>query len=142
MTSLLQHLNRRQESVLSLIRDLVERESNSRQESCLNEIAHFVARQLEMAGAEVDLLERNGLGSNLRANFDYRHDPASRRLLVLGHLDTVWPIGTIDKIPFAVTPDGRATGPGIFDMKAGIAIAIEALRTIDELRLETQRPIT
>jgi len=142
MASLQHHLNSRQESILDLIRDLVERESKSRQESFLNEIAHFVARQLEMVGGEVELIEESGLGTILRANFDYRHDPMSRRLLVLGHLDTVWPIGTIDKIPFQVTADGRATGPGIFDMKAGIAIAIEALRTIDELRLETERPIT
>jgi glutamate carboxypeptidase len=142
MSSLLHHLNMRKEGILYLIRDLVERESTSREESYLNQLAHFVARQLEMVGGEVDLIEQSGLGTHLRAEFDFQHEPEARRILVIGHLDTVWPIGTIDKIPFHVAPDGRATGPGIFDMKSGIAIAIEALRAIDELRLKTQRPIT
>jgi glutamate carboxypeptidase len=142
MSSLLHHLNMRKEGILYLIRDLVERESTSREESYLNDLAHFVARQLEMVGGEVDLIEQSGLGTHLRAEFDFQHEPEARRILVIGHLDTVWPIGTIDKIPFQVTSNGRATGPGIFDMKSGIAIAIEALRAIDELRLKTQRPIT
>jgi glutamate carboxypeptidase len=142
MSSLLHHLNLRKEGILYLIRDLVERESTSREESYLNDLAHFVARQLEMVGGEVDLIEQSGLGTHLRAEFDFQHEPEARRILVIGHLDTVWPIGTIDKIPFQVTSNGRATGPGIFDMKSGIAIAIEALRAIDELRLKTQRPIT
>jgi glutamate carboxypeptidase len=142
MASLLNHLNTRQEAVLNLIRELVERETTSREESSLTEIARFVARQLQMVGGEIDLTEQSGFGTHLRAYFDYQHDPETRRLLVLGHLDTVWPIGTIDKMPFRVTPEGRAHGPGIFDMKSGIALAIEALRTIDTMRLKTQRPIT
>jgi glutamate carboxypeptidase len=142
MSSLLHHLNFRKESILYFIRDLVERESTSREASSINEIAQFVARQLQMVGGEVELIEVSGLGTHLRADFDYKHDPETRRLLVIGHLDTVWPIGTLDKMPFQVTPDGRATGPGIFDMKSGIAIALEALRTIDEMRLKTERPIT
>jgi glutamate carboxypeptidase len=141
MTSLLNHLNTRQEAVLNLIRELVERETTSREESSLNEIARFVARQLQMVGGEIDLTEQSGFGTHLRAYFDYHHDPETRRLLVIGHLDTVWPIGTIDRMPFRVTPEGRAHGPGIFDMKSGIAIAIEALRTIDTMRLKTRRPI-
>lgn len=51
---------------------------------------------------------------------------ASPRMLLLGHLDTVWPVGTIDHRPFTVTGD-RVTGPGTFDMKAGLVIVAEAL---------------
>ncbi len=47
-------------------------------------------------------------------------------VLVLGHLDTVWPLGTLDRWPFAVS-EGRATGPGVFDMKGGVAIALAAV---------------
>jgi glutamate carboxypeptidase len=50
----------------------------------------------------------------------------SARVLVLGHLDTVWPLGTLARWPFAVT-DGRASGPGAFDMKAGVVVALEAM---------------
>lgn len=46
--------------------------------------------------------------------------------LLLGHLDTVWPVGSLAELPFAVS-DGRATGPGVFDMKAGVALALAVL---------------
>ena len=55
--------------------------------------------------------------------------PAEPRILLLGHLDTVWPIGTLDRLPW--TCDGtRLTGPGVFDMKAGIVQALAALRLL------------
>jgi glutamate carboxypeptidase len=54
------------------------------------------------------------------------------RVLVLGHLDTVWPLGTLARWPFAVT-DGRATGPGVFDMKAGVVQALLALSGLPDL---------
>lgn len=60
--------------------------------------------------------------------------PAKREggVLILGHLDTVWPIGTLEDIPFRVR-DGRATGPGVFDMKAGVVAAVGVLELLDTL---------
>lgn len=55
---------------------------------------------------------------------------SERRTLLLGHIDTVWPLGTIDRRPFTIDGD-RATGPGVLDMKAGLVIAVEALRQAD-----------
>lgn len=52
--------------------------------------------------------------------------------LLLGHLDTVWPVGSLAELPFAVT-DGRARGPGVFDMKAGIALAMAVLPELARL---------
>jgi glutamate carboxypeptidase len=60
----------------------------------------------------------------------------------VGHLDTVWPVGSLERLPFRVTPEGRAHGPGIFDMKSGVAIVVESLRTIVSRRLATKRPVT
>ena len=54
------------------------------------------------------------------------------RVLLVGHVDTVWPFGTTARWPFAVQ-DGRATGPGAFDMKAGLVQGIHALRALDDL---------
>src|SRR5262249_42463888 len=59
-----------------------------------------------------------------------------------GHLDTVWPVGSLERLPFRVTTEGRAHGPGIFDMKSGVAIVVESLRTIASQRLVTKRPVT
>lgn len=49
-----------------------------------------------------------------------------RRVLLLGHIDTVWPLGTLDRRPFTLD-NGRATGPGVFDMKAGLVVALHAV---------------
>ncbi|WP_344663077.1 M20 family metallopeptidase [Catenulispora subtropica] len=57
------------------------------------------------------------------------------RVLLLGHLDTVWPIGTLERLPFTVV-DGRITGPGCFDMKAGLVQMLHALAALDDTGLD------
>jgi glutamate carboxypeptidase len=140
MTFLLDHFS--STPILELIRELVVRETTSREESGLNEIARFIAEQLAALDPEITLIHQAGYGTHLRARFNFNHPESSSNLLVIGHLDTVWPIGTIERLPFRITSEGRAHGPGIFDMKSGIAIAIEALRAIKSLNLTTRRPIT
>lgn len=142
MSSLLNHFSAIQASILDSIRVLVERESTSREEARLNEIAAFVAGQLRDLGGEIELTHQPGYGTHLRARFDFGHDPAEDRVLVIGHLDTVWPVGTLDRMPFRLTPEGAAHGPGIFDMKSGVAIAVRALNAIRSLDLQTKRPVT
>ncbi len=146
MSDLLDHYTARREPILKSIRELVERETRSREESRLNEIAEFVAGQLREIGGHVELIPQPGYGTHLLARFDFNHgfnhSGAEKRVLVVGHLDTVWPVGTLERLPFRLTPEGRAHGPGIFDMKSGVAIAIESLRTINSRRLETKRPVT
>ncbi len=142
MSVLLDHFAARRESILKSIGELVERETKSREAARLDEIARFVADQLRGIGGRVELFPQPGYGTNVRAGFDFDHDRPVHCVLVIGHFDTVWPIGTLERKPFRITPDGRAHGPGVFDMKSGIAIAIEALRTIVTQRLATKRPIT
>ncbi len=142
MSALVDHFAERRGAILTSIRELVERETKSREEARLDEIARFVAEQLRAIGGRVELTSHPGYGTNLRAGFDFNHDPSATRVLVIGHLDTVWPVGTLDRLPFRITPEGHAHGPGIFDMKSGIAIAIESLRTIVAKQLGTKRPVT
>ncbi len=62
----------------------------------------------------------------------HRGDPEDpRRVLLLGHADTVWPIGTLAERAFAVDDSGRAYGPGVFDMKAGLVIGVFTLAALD-----------
>jgi glutamate carboxypeptidase len=73
---------------------------------------------------------------------ELRFGPSRSRqkpVLLLGHLDTVWPIGTLKKMPWRVT-DGRYWGPGVLDMKAGVVMALAALSTLREMKLS--RPVT
>jgi glutamate carboxypeptidase len=140
--NLLDHYTTRREAILQSIRELVERETKSREESRLNEIASFVSGQLREIGGQVELIPQNGYGTHLRARFDFGHDRMEQGVLVVGHLDTVWPVGSLERLPFRVTPEGCAHGPGIFDMKSGVAILVESLRTIVSQRLATKRPVT
>jgi glutamate carboxypeptidase len=140
--NLLDHYAARRESILQSIRELVERETKSREESRLNEIASFISGQLREIGGQVELIPQNGYGTHLRARFDFGHDRMEQGVLVVGHLDTVWPVGSLKRLPFRVTPEGRAHGPGLCDMKSGVAILVESLRTIVSQRLATKRPVT
>ncbi|MEP7336797.1 MAG: M20 family metallopeptidase [Acidobacteriota bacterium] len=142
MSNLFNHFNARQQVILDAIRLLVERETTSREEARLNEIAGLVAVRLQELGGEIELTPQPGYGTHLRARFNFGHNPASPRLLVIGHLDTVWPVGTLERMPFRVTPEGAAHGPGIFDMKSGVVIATESLNAIRAFGLQTRRPVT
>ena len=66
--------------------------------------------------------------------------PEGEPLLLLGHLDTVWPLGALDEMPFRVE-DGVARGPGVYDMKAGLVQTIWALRALDRSGLRPRRPL-
>lgn len=142
MSNLFNHFNARQQRILDAIRILVERETTSREEVRLNEIALFIADQLRELDGEIELTPQPGYGTHLRARFNFGHDRSTPSVLVIGHLDTVWPVGTLAKMPFLLTPEGVAHGPGIFDMKSGVVIAIESLNAIKALGLQTNKPIT
>ena len=80
----------------------------------------------ELLGTEPEWFERGG-----RPHLRWSFGPEPRVVLI-GHLDTVWPTGTLERWPFSVR-GGRATGPGVFDMKAGIVQGLFALTMVDDL---------
>jgi glutamate carboxypeptidase len=84
-----------------------------------------VAGWLRHLGARVETIPRDGAGNCVRAEIG----ESGRRVLLLGHVDTVWPIGQLQRMPLRHEA-GRVHGPGIFDMKAGIVIACEALAAL------------
>ncbi len=104
--------------LLDTITHLARIESPSGDVAALDACGEAVARVLGDLGARVDRVPRSGTGSHLLATFG--SGPA--QVLLLGHLDTVWPLGTLTDMPVEVR-DGRLHGPGTFDMKAGLAIA-------------------
>src|SRR5690606_33501309 len=79
-------------------------------------------------------------GSHVLARVAGR-EPAERPLLLIGHMDTVHPVGTLAARPFTVAGD-RAEGPGIFDMKAGLVVMVEALARLHAVGAAPRRPVT
>lgn len=146
VTSLLSYFEENHSQLLELIRWLVEQESMSREAEANLRIAENFATKLDDLGAKVELIRNPASGATLIARFNGASDKHSDQsyddqLLLVGHLDTVWPLGTLAERPFRVE-EGRAYGPGIFDMKSGVAVATFAMRAIRELGHETKRPVT
>jgi glutamate carboxypeptidase len=87
-------------------------------------------------GARVKRHRQRGWGDLLELRFGPRRKDPARRALVLGHLDTVWPVGTLQSMPCKIAPDAagnaRFWGPGTLDMKVGVAMAFTALEMLAE----------
>jgi glutamate carboxypeptidase len=137
------YLQARQSEMLDFARWLVEQESMSRDAAATARIAENFAAKLHDIGASVELLADPKFGASVLARFDFTGGEAEddKQLMIVGHLDTVWPAGTLAARPFRIE-DGRAYGPGIFDMKAGATIATFALRAIKGLGRRTRRAVT
>jgi glutamate carboxypeptidase len=137
----LNYFEQRSHQLIDFARWLVEQESMSREPQPLDRIGQSYAEKLSDIGGKIDLLREPRFGTTVRARFDPNPKTNGKQLLIVGHLDTVWPHGTLAVRPFRIA-DGKAFGPGIFDMKAGVTIATFAIRAIRELGRQLQRPIT
>jgi glutamate carboxypeptidase len=124
---------------LWLLQRLVDQDSPTADAVAVDRLGAFVAAEFEAAGARVDLLPNDTAGHVLRAAFGPEIGGAGSTML-LGHLDTVWPSGEAARRPFSVEGDA-ARGPGVFDMKAGIALMILLARGIREGRVMPRRPV-
>ena len=130
MHPLLRYTESRQDWLLETVEALVRAESPSTDKTAVDHCGAELARRLEAAGADVTRSPQTARGDHLLATFA-GEGPS---VLILGHFDTVWSVGQIERMPFH--RDGeRLHGPGIFDMKAGIATALLALRALDDQRL-------
>ena len=123
------------EAVLARLERYVMLETPSGDGDRIRALAEVIAADLRALGAAVEMLDAGSAGANLIARIEGA-DPALKPMLLLAHIDTVWPAGTTAERPFRVNGD-RAEGPGTYDMKAGLTLAMEAIAM---LRAEGSRP--
>ena len=129
--------------MLALLRRLVEMESPSTDKAAVDRFGKMVAGVARDFGASVRFYPSRTTGNHLRAEFRFVPRPRllkSRQILVLGHLDTVWSLGTLSRMPFQIRA-GRAYGPGVFDMKAGIVMGLYALDTLRKHGITVSRKV-
>ena len=129
MRALLAGARKKEPTLLDLIRQLVSAESPSDQKPAVDACMALAAAHAQALGARIKLHKQKHFGDILEARFGPKS--ASGRVLLLGHLDTVWSIGTLQSMPCRVR-DGRLWGPGTLDMKAGVAMALTAIELLLE----------
>jgi glutamate carboxypeptidase len=129
------------DTMLDGLRTWIECESPTYDASAVNRMMDLASRDLIVAGARIERVAgRMGFGDCVRASFPHAM-PNQPGVLVMGHLDTVHPVGTLEKLPFRRN-GSRAWGPGILDMKGGNFMALEALRQLARAHLQTPLPVT
>ena len=131
---ILDMMRSRREEWLGALAILVEHESPSRDKASLDPLARKLAARFEAIGGTVEVVANPEGGDHVRARF-FDDGIGSKPALVIGHYDTVWPLGTLAGMPFRVEGD-KAFGPGVFDMKASL---IEVEFAIDGLRRSQNR---
>ena len=135
MLSLLAAAESHRDWALTVIEDLVRLESPSTDRAALDRVGAEIARLFVELGARAVTLAQERSGDHLRIEIGRGEE----QVLVIGHFDTVWPIGQIDTMPVR-REDGRLYGPGSYDMKAGIATTLLAARILIETdRLPSHR---
>jgi glutamate carboxypeptidase len=124
-------------AMFALLKRLVETESPSIDKAAVDRVGAIVADECRHLGAQVEI-HPSPLAGNL---VEARWGQGAGGFLLLNHMDTVFPIGTLSRMPFNEI-DGRIMGPGTEDMKGGIVIALTALAEMAASGQIPGRPIT
>lgn len=135
MHPVLEYARRHTEPIIELVRELVECESPSDDAAALARMRELLADRLSPIAKM-----KPARGPHLLAEMRLPGRRPEGQILVLGHFDTVWPVGTLAEMPFR-RDGGRLWGPGVLDMKAGIAFFVWAARALRELDLPVSRKV-
>ena len=130
----------KQREIVALIRELVECESPTGDARAVDRFVDLVAAKVSGV-AKVKTFPGGRFGRHLGCEFQLPGRRKRGRILALGHSDTVWPVGTLETMPFREA-DGRLWGPGVLDMKSGIAFFLYAVQALRELDIPVRRAVT
>lgn len=122
-------LRKKQGEMISYLEEMVNLESPSLDKTLVDRLADWNAANFkQLTGGNTRFFDNDTYGKHIRVEWG----EGEEQLLVIGHIDTVWPSGTINKMPFKIE-EGKAHGPGVFDMKGGIIQGLFALHALQEL---------
>jgi glutamate carboxypeptidase len=135
----LAYFRERQELMVANIRELVEIESPSDNKAAVDQLGDVVAVKLAALGGSVRFHQTRAFGNHLQVDFAGR--VSGKPVLLLGHYDTVYPLGTLASMPCRVE-DGKLTGPGVLDMKSGVTLILHAIAALQDWYGALPRPVT
>jgi glutamate carboxypeptidase len=139
MDSYLRYARTNQKAIVALIREFVECESPSDSPRDVNRFVDLLSERVRDI-AKVKTFDGGAFGKHLRVEFTLPGSKKDGQILALGHSDTVWTLGTLRTMPF-LEKKGRLWGPGVLDMKAGLAFFIFAMRTLRELQVPVSKKV-
>ena len=137
--SVLHWLTARQHEMVEQVRKLVTRESPTHDKAACDALCHHLAEQFRDLGGKVRVHRQRTAGNHLQV--DFSGPKGQKPLLLLGHFDTVYDLGTLKTMPWCER-GGKLCGPGVFDMKSGIVQMMYALRALREVGGGLPRPVT
>jgi len=137
--TLLNYLQQRRDAMVETLRQMVELESPSDNKVAVDHLGQFLAEQFAAAGGRPRFHRQSERGNHLQV--DFPGASFQPPVMLLGHFDTVWALGTLSRMPWRVA-QGRAWGPGSYDMKSGITLMLHALTALAEARGRLPRPVT
>ena len=132
--NLLRYCEDEHDWVLETTMALARLESPTTDKTAVDRCGEELAQRMRAIGGAVTRLPQPDVGDHLRAEFG----TGASQVLLIGHFDTVWPLGQIERMPLEIK-DGCLFGPGVFDMKGGIAIGMLAVRALTEAALLADR---
>ncbi|GAB4568930.1 MAG: M20 family metallopeptidase [Anaerolineae bacterium] len=138
MTELVEYCRARTDEMVQLLTSLVEYETFTAEKAAVDRFGVYLSGLLEALGARVTMLPRDAVGDILLARWN--DDAPGKPITFVGHMDTVWPLGTLAQRPVRIEA-GRLYGPGAIDMKAGLTVMISAVRVLQERGEFPNRPI-
>jgi len=131
----------RQGELVNLLKELVNLESPSSDKNAVDKCSDFAIREFKKFGAEVTRYPQKKIGDLYTVQYPgLKSKEKTEQILVLTHIDTVWPVGKIKEMPFYISGN-KVFGPGVLDMKSGLVMAISSLRAIHELNIEPKKKI-
>ncbi len=126
MSELVKKMEVRLPEIIKVIKTVVEYESPSDEKEAIDKLIGYLSKLCKEKGMQTNILVNESRGNHLLA--EYIVEDADKNLLILCHIDTVWPLGTLERIPFSYN-EGVLRGPGVYDMKTG---AVQAIFAVEE----------
>lgn len=127
--------------MVNLLKEMVNRESPSNDKKSVDVCSAFVVKEFAKHGAKVDRFPQKGIGTLYVAHYPSPTPKSlTEQILLLTHIDTVWPVGKLHTMPFYVSED-KVFGPGVLDMKASIVMTLFSLKALNELNTLPKKKI-
>ncbi len=130
-----------QGEMIQLLKNLVELESPSSDKKAVDQCISYAVDKFKKAGAKISRFPQEEIGDLYLIEYPKKKIAGKEeQSLILTHLDTVWSVGKINKMPFYISKE-KIFGPGVLDMKAGVVMAIYAIKTLNDLNIKPKRKI-